>query len=258
MRVFLLFLLVLVSLYSCQHDDSSTPNPYAAKILAQSNLGDTFLYERPKQDPNDSQMQKRALRYLKLESLEKGFDSIQIRIWYGCPLGPGELLVVLKSNKEKWGAEVCKIVYPATYQRWGDSITRIIFKDSPKSGWIKFINRLFDLSVLSLPDEKQLKNLHYSVPMDGCGVDIEIATKNVYRKYGYGNPDIYDAEFLEAKNILSILKLINEEFGIRGKFNVKYMWPDDGKNQYPKDSAQPPVEREIQLQDIKDSTAQGH
>ena len=52
---------------------------------------------------------------------------------------------------------------------------------------------------------------------------VEIATKNVYRQYGYGNPDMYDDRFVEAKNILSILRLINEEFGVRKKFNIKYM-----------------------------------
>ena len=255
MRVFLLFLFVPILFCACkEEDDSATPNPYAAKILAQSNPGGTFLYEKPKQDPIDSQMQKRALRYLKLESLEKGFDSIQIRIWYGCPRDSGDLLVVLKNNKKKWEAEICKIGCPPSFEHWGDSIVRIIFKDSPKSGWTKFINQLFDLSILTLPDEKQLKNLHYSVPMDGCGVEVEIAIKNVYREYGYGNPDDYEDKFLEAKNILSILHLINEEFGVREKFKIKYMWPDDG-NQYPKDSVQQqPIEHEIQLQEIKEDS----
>jgi hypothetical protein len=182
--------LAQVFLCSCQHDDSSSPNPYAAKILAQLNPTDTFLYERPKWDPIDSQIQKHQLTYLRLESLEKGFDSVQVRIWYGCPLGPGDLLIILKNSKSKWEAEVCKIAYPQTWKHWGDSIARITFKGSPKSGWTKFINQLFDLSILTLPDEKQLKNLHYGIPTDGCWVEVEIATKNSYRQYGYGNPDI--------------------------------------------------------------------
>jgi len=40
-----------------------------------------------------------AKEYFKVNSLEKGFDSIQIRIWYGCALGT-DLLVVLKNNEK--------------------------------------------------------------------------------------------------------------------------------------------------------------
>lgn len=90
--------------------------------------------------------------------------------------------------------------------------------------------------------------------MDGCWAEVEIATKNVYREYGYGNPDDYDDKFLEAKNILSVLNLINEDFGIREKFKIEHMWPDDGKNVHPKESAQPPEVKEVPLQEIKEDS----
>ena len=107
MRACLPFQFVLILLISCKgKDDSTTPNPYATKILAQLNPADTFLYEIPEHktswDSIYSQIQKRNLKYLKLESLEKGFDSVQIRIWYDCINMP-HFLVILKNFNGKWG-----------------------------------------------------------------------------------------------------------------------------------------------------------
>jgi len=99
-----------------------------------------------------------AKEYFKVNSLEKGFDSIQIRIWYGCALGT-DLLVVLK-NKEKDGKlRFVKLFTRRPITDGAIPFRELLFKIPRNQEWIKFINRLFDLSVLSLPDEKQLKNL---------------------------------------------------------------------------------------------------
>lgn len=141
MRMFLLLLFTSALFGACkQNDDSATPNLYAAKILGQLNPTDSFLcdipkHEKTKWDSMDLEIKKRNLRYLNLESLERGYDSVQIRILYGCPLGTADLLVILKNNKKNWEAEVCKIIYPPTWQHAGDSISRITFKNSPRSGW---------------------------------------------------------------------------------------------------------------------------
>ena len=56
---------------------------------------------------------------------------------------------------------------------------------------------------------------------DGCSVSIEIATRKVYRCYGYANPDFYVQRHWQAKNIVDILRLVNKEFRLKNK------WPSD-------------------------------
>jgi hypothetical protein len=163
-------------------------------------------------------------RYLGLESTEKGFDSVQIRIWYDCINTP-HFLVGLKNTNGKWKAELCRIIYPPTWQRSGDSISGKIIQGSPKSGWPKFISQLFNLKILTLPNDYEIPNFKYDAVTDGCGAEVEIATKNTYRFYAYNNPELY--KYWQTKNILLILKLINEEFEIKTKFKPKHLWPND-------------------------------
>jgi hypothetical protein len=250
MRICLLFLLVSFLLLSCKNkDDSSAPNPYAAKILTQLNRSDSFLYYSPGSknkwvDSALKQGKKDDERYLKLQSLEKGFDSIQIRIRYGCVMGYSRLIILSNSNN-KWKAEISKLNYHwDSSEKRIDTVTRSIHLMSPKSGWVKFINELFDLKILTLPDEDEIPNFERNDPNDGCGATIEIATKNTYRYYLYDNPDVY--KYWQTKNMMEILRKINEEFGIKGKWE----WPSEHQDTAKTDRRQP-IENKVELQDSK-------
>jgi hypothetical protein len=139
-------------------------------------------------------------------------------------------LIILENLNNKWKAEICRIVFPRNYEE-GRTISRITFKSSPKSGWTNFINQLFDLKILTLPTDRDIPNFKLRHVMDGCGADIEVATKNVYRYYVYDNPELY--KYWQTKNMMKIIKLINDEFEIRKKFKPKHLWPND---YWPKDN----------------------
>jgi hypothetical protein len=215
-------------LQSCKEVDSDQPNEYAAKFVTQLNPTDTFLVDipRPKNKEIDSfqiEINKRNERYLALESIEKGFDSIQVRIFYACINTP-RLFIILKNTGKKWKAELCRIVYPKNWQNWGDSVSRMTINGSPKSGWTKFISQLFELKVLTLPTDDNIPGFKRESVTDGCWAEVEIATKNTYRYYSYDNPDLYN--YPQTKNILLILELINNEFEMKKKFNAENIWPD--------------------------------
>ena len=65
-----------------------------------------------------------------------------------------------------------------------------------------------------MPDENNIKDFQEISVTDGDGVSVEVALRNVYRFYGYSNPDMYP-QYEEIKNISHILNLIDEEFGLK-------------------------------------------
>jgi hypothetical protein len=135
--------------------------------------------------------------------------------------------VVLSNRNKEWSAEISKMSYHHNELKIKiDSVSRKIGYKTPKSGWSKFINKLFNLKILSLEDCSKLACYGYDSPTDGCSVSIEIATKNTYRYYYYLNPDYYSGRYWQANNVVKLLKLVNEELSIDSDWpspiNVKF------------------------------------
>ena len=227
MRMYLIILIGIQILFlqGCKHDNSATENQYAAQILSQVNPSDTFLFDFPSAKDQLVTIYFSYLplheKWLNLQSLHKGYDSIEIRVWYGCEFGCGRRLVRLFHNREKWQAEISTLTLHGGGDEGAanyiDSMSREIEFKSPKSGWVRFINSLFDLKILVLPNDYDIPNFKQVRPTDGDWIQIEISAKNIYRFYGYTNPDFYD--YWQVQNVLQILKLLSTEFNISE-------WPD--------------------------------
>jgi hypothetical protein len=218
--IFALAVIFLFVLISCKEKDRPT------QMVAQLNPTDTFLFEFPKRNGVvDSSFHNEYLLFQKsvgLQYLEKGFDSIQIRLWYGGSF-TGHRIVILSNKNGKWIAELSKVTYTINpnYKRkssdnyWEEYIpSRNIEYKTPKSGWEKFIKELFRLNILTLPNEDDIKGFKRADYTDGSGILGEIATKNVYRAYSYGEMDSDLEKYEQLQNISHILKLIDEEFGL--------------------------------------------
>lgn len=249
----------IIFFLSCHNRNNSL------QILAQLNTADTFLYDVPKINSELDSIRNNEQHFLEnhlgLESLEKGFDSIQIRIQYGGP-NIGNRLVVLLNKDNHWIAEISKLIKlpnPNFKGELGSNYweafipTRETEVKTPKSGWNKFINELFNLRILSIEDESKIKGYKHGILTDGCGVIIEIAKKNVYRWYEMAYPDYFYYNFWQAKNLSKILKLLDDEF------QLKPLWsyiPD--KNAYKindtTNTIHPKI-REVELQNIKPDSA---
>jgi hypothetical protein len=206
--------------------DASQPDFCAAKFISELNPTDTFLFDLPKNDTSILRLKRKNDRLLNLPSIENGFDSIQIKIYFGCALGV-DFLVTLSNSNRKWTAELSKPEYDNSS---GGEIRRasrkIIYAD-PKSGWKSLIRELFELKILTLPDDDDIPNLEKQYPSDGCGVAVEIATKKVYRIYNYENPYMYIKEHLEPQKIMRIIGLLANEFDLEKRFGIehRFMWP---------------------------------
>jgi hypothetical protein len=154
---------------------------------------------------------KAKQKQLGLDSLESGFDNLQIRVWYDFALVRERKLVVITNKDTNWTATVYNMQVD-----W-DGQTEIILSKkvkqvAPKSGWADFSKKLLDLNVLTLLNQDHIPN--YEGGMDGRTYNVEVATKNQYRFYGYWEPQQYQDKFSQAKNMADILELFKKELGV--------------------------------------------
>lgn len=146
-----------------------------------------------------------------LNTIENGYNQLQIRLWYGYSFNDTSQLVILKNNKSNWIAELYTLKYK--YNMSSDSIlsiTKEVVKRNPISGWQSFIESLTKLEILNLPDYHLMPE--YYLYTDEGEVTVEIATPQKYRIYHYPSPVLRQDRIWQAKNMKQILILIENEY----------------------------------------------
>lgn len=157
-------------------------------------------------------------KLLKLESLESGFDSLQIRIWYEYSLVLYRDLVIIKCTNDVWTARHYHMKLKWDPNDNPVTFTSVKIEDvAPKSGWPQFINKLSELGIMTLPNMDDISNLQHGYE-DGVTYNIEVATKKQYRFYGYYLPQEFANKFWQAKSMTEILSLISSELNIKAAF----------------------------------------
>jgi hypothetical protein len=152
---------------------------------------------------------------LKLDTLENGFDSLQIRIWFTYPFTDRQQLVILSRKHKQW--EYKYIDYKPHYIKIQnkDSLIyiekRAILK-SPKGSWNEFTDSIYYFNIMTLPDYSTLKN--YTLPTDPDGKIFEIGTKHEYRLYYYPSSTL-STEFRESRDVNNIVRLFEKEFDFK-------------------------------------------
>jgi hypothetical protein len=149
-----------------------------------------------------------------LQSLENGFDSLEIRIWYGYARTDSGQLVILARDKKMWSAKLYMFVYEL--DQTGSKVQSINKRQvsaSPRFGWGQFIDSLFKLSINTLPD--QYKIADYPEYTDGNSAIVEVATKQIYRIYSYKEPFLAQTETIYARKIEQALSFIESQLGFK-------------------------------------------
>jgi len=152
-------------------------------------------------------------KFIPLESLEKGFDKEEIRIWFANSSNK-EQLVILRNIRDKWTAELYSLTY--NYDSITNkliSISKIVYPKIPKSGWKSFISQLFALDISYLPDMEKIDN--YQIGYDGKTITIEFANKTDYRFSSYWEPKAYQLTIPEAKKVVLISELLEKELDFK-------------------------------------------
>jgi hypothetical protein len=149
---------------------------------------------------------------LNLDSLEFGFDSLQIRIWLGHSLAIKCNVVILKRSNDKWAGQLLTFVKSHDGKTGKEFIAKREIKDvNPKLGWDNLIKNLIDFNILTLPNADDLQGYN------GCGKDgiayyFEISTKTFYRFYYYCNPNDNINKYWQANSVLKFSDLLEKEF----------------------------------------------
>lgn len=201
-------------LFSCfSSDNKKEPAPKLEKTVHDTLIKDIPLTAKGK--PSDTYLAKQIFaKALKLDVLEEGFDSIQIRLWAAYTFTDTIQIIVLKKQQQRWIGEFATVRYKDDARTDGVEILskELEYKD-PKSGWDRFIGKLFKAKILTLPDVHQIANYPSLIHADNFSV--EFATTNNYRFYEYPAPHSAMAEVWQAKSMEEILQLIEEEFSFK-------------------------------------------
>jgi len=153
---------------------------------------------------------------LQLDSLEIGYDSLQIRIWYNYGLLDIQNVAIIKRNNGQWKAELLTL----NFDENDSSLMRMpILKERinkvPASGWTFFLKGLVELNIMGLPDQRKVSGYKEMLGADGVSYNVEVATKEEYRFFSYWQPDIYKKESKEAMNMELTLEFLEKELSFK-------------------------------------------
>jgi hypothetical protein len=198
-------------LLSCKEQENAPIQNFPSKI----DTAVSFQKEIPTYEDGGVsifyELKKQKEKQLKLDSLELGFDSLQIRIWYDYALLTNRELIVIKRTNGKWAADHYNLEVGWDAFKNTEKIKATEVKAvTPKSGWNNFINELLSLKIMTLPNMDDIPGL-VDGWTDGVTYNVEIATNRQYRFYGYHLPDKFEDEFWQARNMTLILSLISTE-----------------------------------------------
>jgi hypothetical protein len=86
-------------------------------------------------------------------------------------------------------------------------------KIQPKSDWNNLTNKLTDLKIYDLPEMNSIPGLDDGW-FDGSSYLVEIGVGSSCKHYRYHLPQKFQDKFWQAKNMVDILELMEQEFGI--------------------------------------------
>jgi len=209
MRILLLIFLSLFILHSCTAQDKNSDFPPRYVDTTKS-----FITDIPKFSYGANPGPKSRL--LGLDNLEKGFNNLQIRIWYDHSLVRFRQLVVIKNIDSIWTATVYKILVNESGGKLAPKYETRSITLPPKSGWKTFMKNLIKLNIMTLPDCTQIKG--YNFGEDGTTYVVELATKNTYSYYSYWEPVWANKKFWQARYMGHIIALLEKELGVSKQF----------------------------------------
>lgn len=153
---------------------------------------------------------KQKTRQLGLDSLERGYDSMQVRIWMDYSLAKSQHLFVFKQKGKEWAGELITYSTNTETPDYEKVLSKEISRISPKDGWNTFIRELNALGINNLNNSgKEIGGA------DGVSYCIEVATNQVYNYSRFWSPEYDAAKDEQSANIVKIINLLEREFNFK-------------------------------------------
>jgi hypothetical protein len=157
---------------------------------------------------------KRRCQMLQLDSLELGFDSFQLRLWYENDLSSNQRVVTLKKRAGGWQATLIK--YSINLNDPVD-IRRIERKKClrlvPVNGWDSIEQQLHQLKLITSTDSTNFR-ITGGGGLGGILYVVEVANTKFYRFYDYLNPGTMQKKEWQASEVTALSNLMQKEFGV--------------------------------------------
>jgi hypothetical protein len=153
-----------------------------------------------------------------MDTLEKGFQNLQIRIWYPDIGEMDRHVVVMKRKGVDWSGFL--ISYNSDHQ--SDSFyvnKKLIRKIKPKMDWNSFTDSLIAMGIEKVTDETEFVGFPDRTNLPG--VQIEIAKPNWYRFYSCTSPRSFRRENAEVENLVQILEFVEDQLSLK-KYDVVF------------------------------------
>jgi hypothetical protein len=205
-----IFELFYFFLFSCNTKSKRLDSQNGQNLKTSANIICEIPIDKKGRYSIDYREDKIIASLLNLDSLEIGYDSLQIRIWFDYSLAIKKHLVVIKNNLSKWSSEL----YTYTYNSKGKSVE--IKKTEPLTQVTdlqRLKEQLFALQIMNLPNAETIPDLEGG--LDGTTYNIEIATKKSYRYYSYWSPETTQNEHWQSNNMVKIIELLEHEFNFK-------------------------------------------
>lgn len=146
----------------------------------------------------------------KLDPIETGVDSIEIRFWFGYNTIDTLQCLRIYNTKKEWKGELITTSYIQNDKKALPWIaTTQVQSKTPKSGWTFLINEIVKLGVITLPDANNIPD--YTFATNSRSLIVEISTSKFYRLYSYDEPFYNSKKIQEAKYIEDIIHVLQDE-----------------------------------------------
>lgn len=158
---------------------------------------------------------------LNFARLDKGVDSISIRIWISGMVIPLDVISIHYSNNN-WFAS--KTYYWTSFPQPGEKgykggitsegLTQMVldslqtFRVKPKIPFSDIIDSVQYFNILGIPSQEEIPNFRDTVA-DGFNYVIEIATKDYYKIISYHCPAAYAKEEINNRKVTEFLDFIS-------------------------------------------------
>ena len=163
---------------------------------------------------------KQKEKQLGLESAELSNDSLTFRVWITNPVGKrGQPhgLIEMKHDTSKWTANLYAMYVDFNANNLSETIVKFekIEINPKRNDWNYIVDSLYQLKFDILPTDETIPNYYKDNSAYNNNLptySFEYSTKNQYRFYQYNYPARKSNEFWQAKNVLKILDLLDDEF----------------------------------------------
>lgn len=131
-------------------------------------------------------------------------NDLEVRLWFGAA-SRGIDGITIRRNGGVWSS-----IYLHGWSQSGETAKNYEeLMQTPRSGWDTAWQRLVDSGLLTLPDASQVDcNV---MGRDGIAFIVETNVNRTYRTYLYDDPTYAKCD--EAKRLLKLIDIVNQEFG---------------------------------------------